>query len=191
MEFYEIATVTLAITEAWLIHPAQPTLSVSLDSGAWRDTGLNVDPASSQQNVAEAAVTLHQPVGRTTTVAIATGNRLDETWPLVLLAPTLADRDDVRAIVRDQTTLLLRSPAAFNWDLNDGWYSVQGVQFDRLTANLTSPYRRITLPLIPSDPPVVRVASTRTYADVLEQNETYADLPLRYDTYTDLLLGIS
>ena len=183
------ATVTLAITEAWLIHPSQPTLSVSIDAATWRDTGLNVDPASSQQNTAEAAVTLHQPVGRTRTVAIATGNRLDETWPLVLLAPHLADRDDVRAIVRDQTPLLLRSPASFNWDLTDGWYSIQGVQFDRLTPNLTSPYRRITLPLIPSDPPVVRVATDRTWHDVLEQNDTWADVLLRYDTYTDVLSG--
>jgi hypothetical protein len=189
--FYELATATLNITEAWLIHPAQPTLSVSIDTGAWRDAGLNVDPATSQQNVAEAAVTLHQPVGRTTTVAIATGNRLDELWPLVLLAPTLDARDDVRAILRDQTPLLLRSPASFGWDLNDGYYSVQGVQYDRLTANLNSEYRRITLPLVPSDPPVVRVATQRSWSDVIEQNATWGDVVLRYETWDDLILGIS
>lgn len=189
--FYEVASVTLTITEAWLIHPAQPTLSVSIDSGTWRDSGLNVDPASSQQNTAESAVTLHSPIGRTRTVAIAHGNRLEETWPLVLLAPTIAARDTVRAIVRDQTPLLLRSPTSFGWDLTDGYYSVQTVQSDRLTANLKDTYRRITLPLIPSDPPVVRIATSRTYDDVLQQNDTYTSVLLRYESYNDLLLGIS
>lgn len=189
--FYEIATATLSISEAWLIHPAQPTLSVSIDAGVWRDAGLNVDPATSQQLTAPAAVTLHQPVGRTRTVAIATGNRLEELWQLVLLAPTLDDRDDVRAIVRDQTPLLLRSPDSFNWDVPDGYYSIGDIPFDRLTQNLTTAYRRITLPLAPSDPPVVRVAQERTYADVIEQNATYNDVLLRYETYTDLLLGVS
>lgn len=189
VDFYQVASVTLTITEAWLIHPGQPTLSVSIDAGTWRDTGLNVDPASSQQNNAEAAITLHSPIGRTRTVAIAHGNRLEETWPLVLLSPTIADRDAVRAIIRDQTPLLLRSPASFGWDLTDGYYSVQAVQFDRLTANLKDTYRRITLPLIPSDPPVVRIGDDRDWSDVVEENEDWASVVLKYDTWTDLVLG--
>jgi hypothetical protein len=152
---------------------------------------LNVDPASAQQVAARSAVTLHQPVGRTSTVAISHGNRLDEEWALVLLAPTIADRDDVRAITRDQTPLLLRSPASFGWDLTDGYYSIGDTASDRLTQNLTSPYRRITLPLTPSDPPVVRVGSARTWADVVTQNDTWGDVVLTYETWNDLLLGIS
>lgn len=190
--FYETASVTLNVNGAWLIHPAQPTLSVSIDAGPdqWRANGLNVDIASSQQTNAGAAVSLHQPIGRTRTVTIAHGNRLDEQWQLVLLAPTLADRDDVRAIVRDQTPLLLRSPEAFGWDLTDGYYAIGDVAFDRAFAPLNYTERRIVLPLTPSDPPVVRVASERTYDDVLQQNDTYGTLLLRYDTYSDLLLGI-
>lgn len=187
--FYETASLTLDITEAWLIHPGQPTLSVSIDAGTWRDEGINVDPASAQQTTAKSAVTFHQPVGRTRAVAITTGNRLEDEWELVLLTPRLADRDAVRAIVTDQTPLLLRSPTAFNWDLADGFYTVGDLPVNRLTPNLTNGYRRITLPLTPSDSPVVRTASERTYASLLEDAVDYAGLLLEYDTYTDLLLG--
>ena len=191
--FYEVTTATLNIDQAWLIHPAQPALSVSVDAGpnAWRDVGLNVDIASSQQTTAQSAVTLHNPVGRTRTVAIATGNRYEPEWQFVLLAPTLDDRDDVTAILRDQTPLLLRSPDSFGWDLPDGYYAIGDVSYDRVTPALQQPYRRITLPLTPSDPPVVRVATDRTWNTVVEQNDTWADVPLRYGTWDDLVLGIS
>lgn len=187
--YFETTTTTLNIGEAWLIHPGQPSLSVSIDSGTWRDIGINVDPLSAQQTTAKSAVTLHQPVGRTRSVAIATGNRLEDEWDLVLFAPTVADRDAVKAIVHDQTPLLLRSPTAFNWDLADGFYSVADIPVNRLTPNLTNGYRRITLPLIPSDSPVVATASDRTYADLLTDSVDYAGLLVIYDTYTDLLLG--
>lgn len=187
--FLESATVTVDIDEAWLIHPGQPALSVSIGAGTWRDDGINVDPLSSQQTTAKSAVTLHQPVGRTRSVAIATGNRLEDEWDLVLLTPRVVDRDAVRAIVHDQTPLLLRSPTAFNWDLPDGFYTVGDLPINRLTPDLTHGYRRITLPLIPSDSPVVATADERTYASVLLDSVDYAGLLLIYDTYTDLLLG--
>lgn len=189
--FLETTSVTLTITEAWLIHPGQPTLSVSLSGANWRDTGLNVDSASSQQNTSRAATTLHQPVGRTRTVAVASGNRLEEEWTLVLIAPTLDDRTDVRAITNDQTPLLVRSPASFNWDLTDGYYAIGDVAYDRMTANLTQPYRRITLPLTPSDPPVVRVNVDRTWADVVEQNIDWDEVKFTYESWSDLVLGVS
>lgn len=189
--FFETETATLNISEAWLIHPAQPTLSVSIDSGTWRPGGLNVDLASSQQHNARATTTLHYPVGRSRPVAVVHGNRLEDEWQLVLIAPELEHRDAVKDIVNDQTPLLLRSPTAFGWDLPDGFYSVQDVVYDRPFAPLGYEDRTITLPLIPTDPPVIRVAVDRTYADVLAQNDTYADIPLVYDTYADLLLGTS
>lgn len=190
-EFYESATITVAGTEAWLIHPSQPSLSVSIDAGpnAWRDDGLNVDISTARQTASAASVTLHQPVGRERTVAITQGVRRLDDWTLVLIAPTLDDRDELQAVLRDQTPLLLRSPEAFGWDLPDGFYSVQDVSFDRIAGSLADELRRVTLPLIPTDAPVARVATERTYTTLATEFGSYAEIPSAYDTYAELLLG--
>lgn len=191
--FYEIISTQLDVDEAWLLHPSSPSLSVSIDPGpnAWRDDGLNVAIESAQSSVAKSAQTLHYPIGRTRAVVIGHGNRLEDEWTLVLTAPRLEDRDAVSAIVRDQTPLLIRSPLSFGWDLPDGFYAIGDVTSDRYFAPLQYEERRITLPLVPSDPPVVRLAGERTYADLLLEAASYSDLLAMYDTYTDLLTGSS
>jgi hypothetical protein len=179
------------VDEAWLLHPSSPSLSVSIDANTWRDDGLNVAIESAQSSVARSAQTLHYPIGRPRAVVIGHGNRLDDEWTLVLTAPRLEDRDAVSAIVRDQTPLLIRSPLSFGWDLPDGFYAIGDVTSDRYFAPLLFTERRISLPLTPSDPPVVRQGSERTYGDLLLEAASYSDLLAMYDTYTDLLTGSS
>jgi hypothetical protein len=189
--YREIISTTLNVDEAWLLHPSSPSLSVSIDANTWRDDGLNVAIESAQSSVARSAQTLHYPIGRPRAVVIGHGNRLDDEWTLVLTAPRLEDRDAVSAIVRDQTPLLIRSPLSFGWDLPDGFYAIGDVTSDRYFAPLLFTERRISLPLTPSDPPVVRQGSERTYGDLLLEAASYSDLLAMYDTYTDLLTGSS
>jgi hypothetical protein len=189
--YREIISTTLNVDEAWLLHPSSPSLSVSIDANTWRDDGLNVAIESAQQSVARSAQTLHYPIGRPRAVVIGHGNRLDDEWTLVLTAPRLEDRDAVSAIVRDQTPLLIRSPLSFGWDLPDGFYAIGDVTSDRYFAPLLFTERRISLPLTPSDPPVVRQGSERTSGDLLLEAASYSDLLAMYDTYTDLLTGSS
>lgn len=185
------ASTVLAVSEAWLIHPAQPSKSVSIDAGAgrWRDDGLNVDRGTGQETQRSAQRTLHQPYGRRRPVAITTGPRLAGTWTLVLYARTLELRDRVADILDDQAPLLLRTPAGWRWDLPDGWYSVDDVTEARPREALIFADRRITMPLTPVEAPLSSVASLRTYADVLIENASYASLRSRYETYLDVLTG--
>lgn len=189
--FTATTTTELAVTEAWLIHPSQPSKSVSIDPGAgrWRDDGLNVDRGTAQEKQRAAKRTLHEPYGRKRAVPITTGPRMAATWTLVLYARTLEQRDSVDDLVDDQAPLLLRSPQGWRWDLPDGWYSVDDVTEARPREALIFPDRRITLPLTPTDPPIVSVASLRTWADVLIENETWGDVRDRYETWLDLLTG--
>ena len=189
--FDESATVQLDATQAWLIHPSQPSLSVSIDPGPgkFRDDGINVDITSSQQVSRAATSTIHNPVGRTRDVVITNGNRREGKWTLVLLSGRLEDRDAIVSITADQTPLLLRSPSSFGWDLRDDWYSVADVTVDRLVLGLAQNWRRTTLPLTPVDEPIVRRGTLRNYGDLLAESADYAGLPLLYDTYLDMLAG--
>lgn len=189
--FVRTANTRLDVTEAWLIHPAQPSKSISIDPGAgrWRDDGLNVDRGTGQETQRAAQRSLHQPYKRRRPVVIVTGPRLAGTWALVLYARTLPLRNQVLDILDDQAPLLLRSPAGWPWDLPDGWYSIDDVIEARPREALTFQDRRLTLPLTPVDAPVPSLASLRTYADVLVQNDTYASLRAGYERYLDVLTG--
>lgn len=191
VDYRETTLATLTIDEAWLLHPSSPSLSVSIDANVWRDEGLNVNIESSQQFSAKSSQTLHYPIGRARAVAISHGNRLDDEWVLVLTAPRTEEVLAVQAIVRDQTPLLLRSPESFGWGLPDGFYAVGDVETTRPFAPLSFEERLISLPLTPSDPPVVTQAPERTYADLLLEAASYSELLSLYDTYTDLLSGAS
>lgn len=187
----ETATTTLHVDEAWLIHPSQPTLSVSIDPGAgrWRPDGLNVDPTTEPETALAARRNEYAVIGRKRSIYTTTGPRAAGEWTLVLLAPRAEDKAAALAVIDDQTTLLLRSPAAWPWDLPDGWYSIGDVTVARISKSLVSPGRRITLPLSPTDPPVVRVAAVRTWGDVLLENASWASLTQRYETWLDVLTG--
>lgn len=182
---------TLYVDEAWLIHPGQPTLSRSIDPGAgrWRDDGLNVDPTTSPEAAYAARRNEYEVIGRKRGIVVTSGPRAAGEWNLVLFAPRLEDRDAALELLDDQTSLLLRSPSGWPWDLTDGWYSVGDVTVSRTSPNLISPRRRVSLPLTPVDPPAVRVAATRTWGDLLLENAEWSTLTERYDTWLDVLTG--
>ncbi len=188
-DYAATATATLDVDEAWLIHPSQPSLSCSIAASAWRDNGINVDTATAQDVGSESFAFVHRPVGRSRPVVVTHGSRAADEWSLVLVAPRVVDKTTVRAIVNDQTPLLLRSPASFAWDLPDGWYSVGNVTVSRLSQALTNEFRRLALPLTPVDEPIVRQGALRNWGDVLLEAATWGDLLDMYDTWLDVLAG--
>src|SRR5699024_1031034 len=120
-------TVSVEATEAWLIHPSNPTeLSVSIDAGQhrYRRDGINVDGASASEKTSESNVTVFHPPGAREATVNRFGVRPRAEWTLTLHANTWASRDEIMGLLKGQVPVLLRSPEGWSWDLGDGWYSV-------------------------------------------------------------------
>lgn len=191
-DFAAAAVTHLDVDEAWLIHPTYPTLSRSIDPGQhqFRDDGINVDAASKASVGRAARSTRHDLEGRRRAVVITSGPRGAPEWELVLRTRYLADRDDVVLLIDDQSPLLLRSPAGWPWDLPDDWYSVGDYSETRpRAARLDAPDRVMTLPLVPVDPPIVRLGVVSTYGTDLRRFPTYRASKKAHPTYLDRMVG--
>lgn len=184
-------SVTLGVAAAWLIHPSQPSLSRPIDDGpSFTDSSLTyVDASTASSRSSKAQATVHQPIGRRRAVVITPGPRQADEWNLVLATPTTQQRNDIRALVDDQTPLLLRAPVSFDWDLPDDWYSIGDVQMARSDSPFVDRLTTITLPLTPVDEPIVRQGALWTYGTDLLAHPTYADSLVALPTYLDRLAG--
>jgi hypothetical protein len=183
----------LDVRETWLIHPSKPSLSIPIDAGPQGGSRLLrfIEASSGESKSSAAQSTIHRPVGRRKAVVITSGPRAADEWTLVLGAPTIAGKDAVRAIVDDQSPLLLRSPVDTISDLPDDWYSVGDVTVSRVEVPVITQETLITLPLTPVDEPIVRQGALWTYGSDLLANATYADSRAEFPTYLDRLAGAS
>lgn len=191
--FSASATQTLTVNQTWLIHPSQPSLSCAIDSGPQGGLGKLrfVEASSGASKSSNAVATVHRPVGRKRAVTITSGPRQADEWTLVVGAPTIAQKDAVRALVDDQTPLLLRSPAGSIWDLPDDWYSVGDVGINRVESPVINTMTTISLPLTPSDEPIVSVGAVWTWGNVLTTYATWQDVLNANATWLDVLAGPS
>lgn len=184
-------TDTLNSPTAWLIHPSQPSLSKQIDQGpSFSDASPTyVDASTAGVRTSQAQSTVHRPVGRSRPVVITSGPRQADEWSLILGTPTSELRNGIRAIVDDQTPLLLRAPASFDWDLPDDWYSIGDVSMNRSDSPFVDELTTVTLPLTPVDEPIVRQGALWTYGTDLLAHPTYADSLAALPTYLDRLAG--
>lgn len=189
--FYsELTTATLAADSAWLVHPVQPAgRSACIGKSEWRPDGVNVSPESmATATRGSNAVTLN-PVGRTGSVVISEGTRPRKAWSLILLTHRLEDLAALNGLLDDEQVLLLRSPAEWTWGHPDGWWAVGEASEDRIADHVLSLDRRVTLPLIPAEEPVVQQQPAWTWSDVMTHYATWADVAAAFETYSDLLNG--
>lgn len=192
--FLTTVTTQLDVDEAWLIHPSQPSLSLAIDvgpSGNQTDAVTYVEASTNSEQSSRAERTLRRTVGRRKAVIFTHGPRQADEWTLVLGTTTTAAKDAIRALVDDQTPLLLRTPVAFDWDLPDDWYSVGDFSKNRQQDFSSSKRALSTLPLTPVDEPIVRQGAVWTWGDVLTTYDTWQDVLDAYDTWLDVLAGPS
>lgn len=187
VDFAATDTDTLTATQAWLVHPVNPNLSLPISSTEGVN-GLYVTADSGESISYEEQRELFSPLGRRRHVAVSYGQRRVGDWSLVLCAPSITDRDNVLALLVDQVPLLLRVPASFEWDLPDDWYSV-GTVTDARTPGIARIVRTLTLPLTPVDEPVLTQGAQWTWGDVLANYATNADVLNAFTTNLDLLVG--
>lgn len=194
-DFSEQVTTQLDSEDAWMVHPLTTSLSVNIHKDRLCQTGINVSDRTKKTRSSETKRVLLQPVGRTRAIAITQQDRMIPTWDLVLIAETVADRDEVDAFLAADVPFLLRSPASFEWDLPDDWYSIGSVTDERLADPLVlscgHSFHLLTLPLDPVDPPTEPTPSSWTYGQDLLAYPTYADSLAAEPTYLDRLVGPS
>lgn len=195
--FSESVSTVLDVVDAWMIHPFNTALSldIGMDTGCASE-GIEVSPETKRTSVSQTRSVLLDPVGRRRWIAITQQDRKIGTWDLVLLTESYADRDAIISFLAADVPFLLRSPASFEWDLPDDWYSVQNVNEDRemyqmIPGPCGHPYHMLTLPLYPVDPPVEPVPSAWTYGQGFLTYQSYADALAAEATYLDRLTGPS
>lgn len=181
--FSATAEATLNEPDAWLIHPTYPSLSVKLGRGG--DDAVLVTSATAVETVHEIPRAIFKPPGRRRAVVFPLGPRRDGEWTLVLFTHALPARDSVLAILADGGSLMLRTPAGWDWDLPDGWYSVGDV-----TPRRVGPVsRELTLPLTPAESPPVTLASATTWRDIYDAGLPWGEVLDDYGTWYGVLTG--
>lgn len=187
--FSATASAYLDVRETWLIHPSKPGLSVPIYNHESSDGLRWIEASSGDQKSSGAVSTIHRPVGRRKAVVITSGPRQADEWTLVVESLTIGSKNSLRAIVDDQTPLLLRSPADVVMDLPDDWYAVGDVSVSRVEVPVITEATLTSMPLIPVDEPVVRVGALWTAGDVLLRYATGQAVLDAFDTALDLLAG--
>lgn len=183
VDFSASATATLDESNAWLIHPTYPSLSVPL--GRDGDDGVLVTNATATETTHTVPLAIFRPSGRRRAVVFPLGPRRDGEWSLVLFTHSFPARNAVMALLGDGAPLMLRSPAGRSWDLPDGWYSVGDVVPKRVGPVA----REMSLPLTPVDSPPVNLAPATTWGDLVDAGLTWGDVLNDYGTWYDVLTG--
>lgn len=169
---------TLAVTDAWLVHPGVPGLSVKLN----KITGL-----APRVSVVNRGV--FQPYGRKTPIVVSDGRRKAPTSQLQVRTSSLAEKTAMNALLDDASVLLLNIPASLGWGVANEYVSLGDVEEARQLDEGADPYRVWTAPYQVVDRPIGGSQSTRTYADVLAVYGTYQTVRSGYSTYGNLLTG--
>jgi hypothetical protein len=202
----------LRITQAWLIHPGVPGLSIPISGVDFTDIA------------SDSGVTLHQVAGRENPVPYSDGRRKARTHQLIIRtdhlqstairplypstglypSPTLfpssgssgpatpaTTADDVEALISDASTLLLQVVYPFTPAAVYEWIQVGHMNKHRLSRQFGDPRRVFTLDVTIVDRPAGGIAAERTYADVDAETGTYAALDAKYGTYHGLLAGVA
>jgi hypothetical protein len=170
------AAVTLSPASAWFVHPATPSLSVPVGNGV--DTSIRTI-----STVTEAATsTNHIILGSPRPVPTTNGPRLADATQLILQTNTDVARANLKALLQDQTPILIRVPPALSYGFDDGFYAVGDYAADRTAQRPGSPRRVHTLPLQAVDSPVV---------SVINSGWSYATLALAEPNYTQVLAAFA
>lgn len=137
------ATLTPTPAAVWAIHPTIPALSMALDAGDFSVAGLS----EISEVIRAAQATQHQILGGDLPLLTKLGNRKAPATQLSLTTVTEAERQKAIALLKDETPLLIRAPAAWAWGWEEGYYAVGDAAFARRLMYGPEPSRSIRLPI--------------------------------------------
>lgn len=176
-------TVTLSPGVPWAIHPTSPGASVCLDRGSFDSMGVVAIDAVTQA----AKATKHDIIASPYPVLTRVGPRASTSGTMTLATVTAAEEIAVKALLVDETPILIRVPAAYGWGWEDGFYAIGDVGDARFSPYGPEPRRTFTLPFQRVQPPVGDVQDSWGYpqldtdlADYQAVSSTFADYAALY-----------
>lgn len=171
------ATVNVAVTRPWLLHPGVPALSVPVRVASFGDRTMDT------------AAQPHVVLGRATPIVISDGVRHSPTFDTVLRTESLAEETALGFLLEDTSVLLMQAVSPTTARRRYEWVSVGPV----VTTNLIDYFGNETvhwsLPCTVASAPAGLLQSQRTYSDLLADFADYTALDAAYATYHDLLIG--
>lgn len=170
--------VTLDVDTVWLRHPGQPTLSQQIRFEGWSDLVRPVTQA------------VLEPLGRQYPIVITDGKRKSPRTTMTLRTLTLAEEDELLALLADAAVLLLDVPPGKGYGITHHYLAIGDVTEARLNPGIyTSESRTWTMPVIVVDRPAGDDQAVRTWATVLTEAADWTELVAMYDDWTAVLAG--
>ena len=179
------AATTLSPSSGWLVHPITPTLSCPLNFSGILPRSSTVRNAGDVTNAAN--VTMHSILGSATPIATVTGPRADDTWSLVVSVTSAAEEAALKAMLYDQTAILINIPPRFGINIAWGFYQVGDTVRSRLAQIPNSVLKNYTLPLTRTQSPVASIINTGwSWAALLNAEATWGILTQAFNTWADV-----
>jgi hypothetical protein len=178
------ASATLSPSQAWMVHPGSPSLSVPISSSDRSAIAVrNLGPISQAS-----ASTLHPILGQSLPIATRSGPRFGNTLQVALKARTAAHEAALNGILADGTPLLFRFPPTYDAGFDEGFYSVGNVQRARMAQLKGNHLREFTLDLTQVQQPTLTVQNTGwSWAALAAAFPTWQAVAAAYNTWADVL----
>lgn len=172
------ATLTPNPAAIWAIHPTVPGRSMPVDAGLFSQMGI----AQAGDLVYAAQAVQHPILGSKVPILTKLGTRRGAAWSLDLTSTTLAERTALLSLVDDETPLLIRSPAAWGWGIDEGYYAVGDVREARRLQYGPEASRTMSLPMTKVAAPAGAQVSSWDWGSLMSK---YADWPSVQAAYAD------
>lgn len=181
-------TITLSPVEGWFIHPAQPGISFPVAFEDWEDLYTLVARIGDIENGDTS--TQHEILGSEFPVVTTTGPRRADATSMELSLATLDADAALKALLRDQTPLLIQFPPSWGYGFPRAFYAVTSPRRMRELQIPNDERRTAVLELQAVSSPVVTQQNVGwSYAE-LALLPTYAYVKLAFASYADLAANI-
>lgn len=171
--------VTVASTQAWLVHPGVPSLSIVVD---FRVGTNDEETWATTRGV-------FWPLGRATPVVVTDGARKAAASRGIFSISSAAELEDFRALVADAAVLLLNVPASVPVGLGSTYISLGDISVKRPSSIGSDQLRDIEASYQVVNRPAGGTQSARTWADVLASYGSWAAVLAAYRSWADVLTG--
>lgn len=175
------STVTVTSAAAWAIHPTSPALSARIDVLDTAAAGIGTigDSTWAATRTVHAVLDSPYPVP----VRVGAGARVATATSLRVRTRTTAEAAAMRALLDNQTPILIRIPAVWGWDWEDGFYDVGDVTASRISKYAAEHGRDFALPLQRVTTPAGGQQSNWSYPQLLNDIADYPTLRARFADY--------
>lgn len=172
------ASVTVSASSAWLTHPGVPSLSLPIRIAAISDRKHGVNRG------------VFWAQGRSKAVVQTAGTRRSAEYTLSIYTATLADLDNVVALVDDAGTLLLNVPDDKGWGIDAEYVSIGDITEARAAKILAYDDRVWDLPCTVVDRPAGGTRAAWAMSDIAANYALMSDIKNHFATMSAIAAGV-